>query len=212
MSAPKPNGQWRRIFRFYLPLGATRRALLSDALAAARAGQGVFPRLMAWVLRRSVLITCHLPVQGFTFPLLPTNIIAPLVFLDRRLVDGALAEARAEEHARLEHAQRRLQAEALAGWAMVNATAWPDPARTRTATAARRRLAHVLLHEAAHHCGIVWPEWRNWVNTLARRLLFFVKWRDRRFPVFPYERIYGVGVNSADTLAARILQEADTHL
>lgn len=157
-----------------LPRAVVRRELLAPALAAARRSRGLLARLVALTLSRTLLLGWErLPVTAITWPLLPTNLIMPVMLVDAALLDAALM---------------------------------PGPA----GEAARQRLRQVLIHEAAHHCGVVWPEWRNWVNTLARRLLCFVKWRDRRFPVFPYERIYGVGVNSADTLAARIIEEASS--
>ena len=50
---------------------------------------------------------------------------------------------------------------------------------------------HTLLHEAAHHCGAVLPEWKLW----------FGRWGGR----FNRERVYGDEVNSADAIASAVL-------
>jgi hypothetical protein len=156
-------GRWLRLGRrVRIPLGITRQAILAPALSAARLSRQRFAKAIAWFISRSlVVIVDRLSIGGLTFPLLPTNIFAPLIVLDARLL------------------QR-------------------DP----------RELALVLLHEGAHHCGVVWPEWRNWVNSLARWGLFFVRWRDKRHPVFPQRMIYGAGVNSADNVAQAIIDDA----
>ncbi len=156
-------GRWRTLGRrVRIPLGATRRELLQPAIAAARLSRQRFARPLAWFLARSMIIVItDLNVSGFTWPLLPTNFIAPLIILNAALLGRNPHE-----------------------------------------------LARVLLHEGAHLCGVVWPEWRNWINTLARWGLFFVRWRNRRWPVFPQDKIYGVGVNSADNVAQAILDDA----
>lgn len=163
LSTAGEPGRWLRLGRrVRIPLGATRRALLAPALSAARLSHQRFAMAIAWFLSRSLLVVIdNMSIGGLTFPLLPTNIIAPLIILDAKL------------------GQR-------------------EP----------RELARVLLHEGAHHCGVVWPEWRNWVNSLARWGLFFVRWRDKRHPVFPQRVIYGVGVNSADNVAQAIIDDA----
>lgn len=162
-SAAGESARWLHLGRrVRIPLGGTRRSILTPAVTAARLSQQRFGKAIAWFISRSLLVVIdNLSIGGLTFPLLPTNIIAPLIILDARLL------------------QR-------------------DP----------RELARVLLHEGAHHCGVVWPEWRNWVNSLARWGLFFVRWRDRRHPVFPQRMIYGVGVNSADSVAQAIIDDA----
>lgn len=148
--------------RVHIPLGAARRAILEPAVLAARLSRQRFAKAIAWFLARSVLVVIdNLSIGGLTFPLLPTNLIAPLILLDARLLSRA-----------------------------------------------PRELARVLLHEGAHHYGVVWPEWRNWVNSLARWGLFFVRWRDKRHPVFLQRMIYGVGVNSADNVAQAIIDDA----
>jgi hypothetical protein len=162
--------RWLRLGRLVrIPLGVTRQALLQPALSAARLSRKPFAKPIAWFLSRSLIIVIdRLKVGGFTWPLLPTNLIAPLIILNASVLQRSKAE-----------------------------------------------LARLLLHESAHHCGVVWPEWRNWVNTLTRLalgllrlMLFFVRWRNPISPIFPHERIYGVGVNSADTVAFNILQDA----
>jgi hypothetical protein len=55
---------------------------------------------------------------------------------------------------------------------------------------------HTLLHEAAHQCGAVLPEWKIW----------FGRWGGR----FEHSSIYGDAVNSADAIATAILQDAST--
>jgi len=150
-------GQRVRLLR-----GESRAELLEPALSSARLSTQRFAKPIARMLSRSVLIAVErLPVGGFTWPMLPTNLFAPIVLLNTRVPERG-----------------------------------------------RYELARLLLHEGAHLCGVVWPEWRNWVNTFARYGMFFVRWRDRRYPVFPHNRIYGVQVNSADRVAQAILEEA----
>jgi hypothetical protein len=212
-----PPWQWLRgqLRRVCVVRGQVRREILAPAIAAARASHSRFGRPIAFVLSRSLLVVVErLPMSGFTWPLLPTNLIAPLILLDKALVDAALAERRAAAQdvnpATFDFSLwRRLQPPILDQYKTAAKAAATEFLYVPL-NPAQRRLAEVLLHEALHHCGVVWPEWRNWVNSFARRVLFFIRWRDRRFPVFPYARIYGVGVNSADTLAARILEEADS--
>jgi hypothetical protein len=163
MDPSAAQGRWLKLGRrVRIPLGAARRELLAPAIAAARLSRQRFARPLAWFLTRSaLLVIADLRVSGFTWPLLPTNCIAPVIILNAALLHREPVE-----------------------------------------------LARILLHEGAHLCGVVWPEWRNWVNTLARYALFFVRWRDPRWPVFAQARIYGVGVNSADNVAAAILADA----
>jgi hypothetical protein len=54
-----------------------------------------------------------------------------------------------------------------------------------------RRGIAVLLHEAAHQCGAVWPEWKLWFN----------RWGGR----FDWKEIYGPEINSADDIAHQVL-------
>lgn len=156
-------GRWLKLGRrVRIPQGEARRELLAPAISAARLSRQRFARPVAWFLSRALLlIVADLRVSGYTWPLLPTNFILPVIILNASLLDR-------------------------------------EP----------RELARILLHEGAHLCGVVWPEWRNWVNTLARYGLFFVRWRDRRWPVFPHDRIYGTRVNSADAVAQAILDAA----
>ena len=154
-------GWLRTIFgRFHRPREKERLAIIGPALRCAQASRARFARPIAWVLRRCLLvIDDRMVMSGYTWPMLPTNLIRPLIIVSRRLVEGD-----------------------------------------------RRRLAHVLLHEAAHQCFVVWPEWKGWINMLARYVLFFVRWRDRYFPVFSKESIYGDKINSADCVASAILK------
>jgi hypothetical protein len=160
-SAGEP-ARWLRLGgRVRIPLGATRQAILAPAVAAARLSRKRFAKAIAWFLSRSVLIFIdRLSIGGLTFPLLPTNVIAPLIVLNAGLLNR------------------------------------------------ERDMARVLIHEGAHHCGVIWPEWRNWVNFLARWGLFFLRWRDRGYPIYPHSMIYGVGVNSADTITQAIIDDA----
>lgn len=153
-------GRQIRLFRrFSIPLGEERLAIIGPALGCARISRAPFARTIAWVLARCLLVVDdRMVMSGYTWPMLPTNLIRPLIIVSRRLVDGD-----------------------------------------------RRRLAHVLLHEAAHQCFVVWPEWKGFINNLARWLLFFVRWRDRYFAIFPKESIYGDAINSADRVASKIL-------
>jgi len=207
--------------RVSIPRGQVRHAIVAPAIAVARASHSRFGRPIAFVLSRSVIVVIErLPISGFTWPLLPTNLIAPLILLDKSLVDAALAEVAVSVGRDVNRAAidsdvgRDVNRAALPSGArqyvhLEDGALYSAPYSAPYAeNAASRRLAEVLLHEALHHCGVVWPEWRNWVNSFARWVLCFIRWRDRRFPVFPYNRIYGVGVNSADTLAARLLEEA----
>ena len=66
-------------------------------------------------------------------------------------------------------------------------------------------LTRLLVHESLHQCFVVWPEWKLWINWAALRLRPRAEWRDRYYPVIPHERIYGIGVNSADTITAELL-------
>jgi hypothetical protein len=63
--------------------------------------------------------------------------------------------------------------------------------RELAARGATERGLHVLLHEAAHQCGAVLPEWKLW----------FGRWGGR----FTQAQIYGVEHNSADAIAAGVL-------
>jgi hypothetical protein len=53
---------------------------------------------------------------------------------------------------------------------------------------------HTLLHETAHQCGAVLPEWKNW----------FRRWGGR----YRQAEIYGDAVNSADAIASAVLRSA----
>ena len=161
--APSRGGKqhgWLHIAWLRIPLGSERRKVLAPALMCARGSTARFAKPIAWVLCRSVIVAVDgLRVNGYTVPLFPTNLIAPIIFINPRMLGG------------------------------------DEP-----------RLARLLLHEAAHHCLVLWPEWKLWVNFVARTLLFFVPWRDRRWPVYRREQVYGVGVNSADNVAHAIMQ------
>jgi hypothetical protein len=56
-----------------------------------------------------------------------------------------------------------------------------------------RRALHTLLHEAAHQCGAVLPEWKLW----------FGRWGGR----FRMDEIYGDEINSADAIASAVLAD-----
>jgi hypothetical protein len=65
--------------------------------------------------------------------------------------------------------------------------------RELAATGVNRRALHTLLHEAAHQCGAVLPEWKLW----------FGRWGG----TYSYGQIYGDDINAADAIASAVLAD-----
>ena len=53
---------------------------------------------------------------------------------------------------------------------------------------------HTLLHELAHRCGAVLPEWKLWFGNR-----------------YPQDEIYGRRVNSADAISMAMLERVCPH-
>jgi hypothetical protein len=71
--------------------------------------------------------------------------------------------------------------------------------------ASTEQMTRVLLHEALHQCFVVLPEWKLWINWLALTLRPRAEWKNKHYPLIAHKDIYGVGVNSADTIVAELL-------
>jgi hypothetical protein len=72
-------------------------------------------------------------------------------------------------------------------------------------------IMEILLHETAHQCGFIMPEWKAILNRIGN---FFITSQphpgdripDEYFtPFYPENTIYGYGVNNADTLATDLM-------